>query len=177
MIDYIVDVLVSVAVIWFLYTKVWKAFLEPRMSARQEAIGRQLAESKAAHERLVAAESDYRQALERARSEADRVREQTREEGRRIVAELRAQAESEYARLTATSAARLDAERQSVISSLRREIGAMAADQAGAIVRTTLADDSRQRAVVDRFLDELDARGPTAPAGSGDPAAAPTGIR
>lgn len=183
MIEYAVDVLVFCGVVWIIYAKVWKGFLEPRMTARQEAIRRQLEESKAAHERLAAAEAEYRQALERARSDAERVREQTREEGRQIIAELRAHAESEYTRITAANAARLEAERQSVVNSLRQEIGAMAAEQTEAIVRTTLEDESRQRGLVDRFLDDLDARGSTtdgdstAPTPGEDPATAPSGSR
>lgn len=155
MIGFITEVVVFVVLIYLLYTKVWQGFLEPRMAAQQEAIRRQLEESKAAHDKLAKAEEDYRAALERTKAEAKELREDARAEGRQIVEELRERADQEYERITATNAARLEAERQSVIAALRREIGRVSGDLAAEIVKDALADPERGARVNQRFIDGL----------------------
>ncbi|MGI8682306.1 MAG: hypothetical protein ACR2JO_09335, partial [Mycobacteriales bacterium] len=103
---------------------------------------------------------DYRAQLAEARAEANRLREEAREQGRAIIEELRVKAQEEAARINAAGESRLATERQSVMASLRAEVGQLAVDLAEKIVGTSLAEESRQRAVVDRFLDELESREP-----------------
>jgi F-type H+-transporting ATPase subunit b len=101
----------------------------------------------------------YRQQLADARHEAARLREEAKEQGAQIIAEMREQAQAEARRLTDAAQAQIDAERQQALAALRTEVGALATDLAGRIVGESLQDEARQSRIVDRFLEDLDARG------------------
>ncbi len=98
----------------------------------------------------------YRAQLAEARHEAARLREEAKEQGAQIIAEMRQQAQAEAQRLAEAARTQIDAERQQALTALRGEVGALATELASRIVGESLADDARQRRVVDRFLDELD---------------------
>lgn len=141
--------------------------LSRAMEARQNAIRTQIETAEQARDEAERTLEQYRAQLADARAEASRLREEAREQGRAIIEELRGQAQQEAARITAAGESQLSAERQQVVAALRAEIGRLAVELAEKIVRTTLADETRQRAVVDRFLDDLESRGVGAADGSG----------
>lgn len=141
--------------------------LSRAMEARQNAIRTQIETAEQARDEAERTLEQYRAQLADARAEASRLREEAREQGRAIIEELRGQAQQEAARITAAGESQLSAERQQVVAALRAEIGRLAVELAEKIVRTTLADEYRQRAVVDRFLDDLESRDVGAADGSG----------
>jgi F-type H+-transporting ATPase subunit b len=99
----------------------------------------------------------YRAQLAEARQEASRLREQAREEGAQIIAEMREQASAEGRRLVEAAHAQIEADRQQALQVLRAEVGAIAVELASRVVGESLADEARQRRMVDRFLAELEA--------------------
>jgi len=102
----------------------------------------------------------YRAQLDDARHEAARLREEAREQGAQIIAEMRERAQAEARRVTEAAQAQIEAERQQALASLRTEVGALATELASRIVGESLADEARQSRMVDRFLDEIEQRGP-----------------
>ncbi|MRG61451.1 F0F1 ATP synthase subunit B [Agromyces sp. CFH 90414] len=138
----------------------WK-FVLPRvqkmLDERAEAIEGNIAKADEAQRKAEAALEEYTAQLADARAEAGRIRETAREDGKKIVAEAKDQAVTEAARVTASAQAQIDAERQSALVSLRSEVGTIAIDLASGVVGETLSDDQRAKAVVDRFLAELEA--------------------
>lgn len=94
--------------------------------------------------------------LDEARTLAAGIKEDATSDGAAIVAEARAKAQAEAARIVEAAQRQIDAERSSAVVSLREEIGGLATDLASRIVGESLADDARQSRVVDRFLEELD---------------------
>jgi len=109
----------------------------------------------------------YRAQLDDARHEAARLREEAREQGAQIIAEMRERAQAEARRVTEAAQSQIEAERQQALASLRAEVGALATELAGRIVGESLADTARQSRMVDRFLDEIEQRGPAAAAQPG----------
>lgn len=141
----------------------WRYVVPPlskAMEARQTVIRTQIEDAERTREEAQSTLENYRAQLAEARAEANRLREEAREQGKAILEELRVKAQEEAARITATGESRLVVERQQVVASLRAEIGQLAVELAEKIVGTSLADESRQRAVVDRFLDDLESRQP-----------------
>lgn len=150
----------------------WKWVIPPiqrSMQERQDAIRSQFEESQRAKERLEATERDYREALAGARHEAARMREEAREQGASIIAEMREQARSESERIVANAHQRIEADRRQAVAQLRTEVGTLATELAGRIVGESLADDARQRRVVDRFLAELEEKAAEEQRGAGQP--------
>ena len=98
----------------------------------------------------------YNEHLSKAREEAQTLREEARVQGAAIIEDLRAKAQDEAARITATAHASIEAERQQAIASLRNEVGTLAVELASKIVGEALDDQARQSRVVDRFLEDLE---------------------
>src|SRR3546814_13323751 len=72
---------------------------------------------------------------------------------------FRSQANAESTRIIEHGKARIEAERQQAITSLRAEVGSLATGLAGRIVGESLDDAALQSPVVARFLAELEADG------------------
>ena len=138
----------------------WKYVL-PRMQTmldeRAEAIEGNIAKADEAQRKAEAALEEYTAQLADARAEAGRIRETAREDGKKIVAEAKDTAVAEASRVTASAQAQIEAERQAALVSLRSEVGTIAIDLASGVVGESLSDDQKAKAVVDRFLAELEA--------------------
>ena len=127
----------------------------PRMKKlldeRSAAIEGNIAKADEAQRKAEAALEEYTAQL------ADALRDAAREDGKKIVAEAKENASTEAARLTAAAHAQIDAERQTAFVSLRGEVGTLALDLAGGVIGEALSDDAKAKAVVDRFLADLEA--------------------
>ena len=143
--------------LFFLQRMVFPVF-EKTYAERRDAIEGGMERAKEAEDEAKETLAQYREQLADARHEAARLREDAREQGAQIIAEMREQAQSEARRLTEQAHQQIEADRVQAVNSLRTQVGTLATDLAGRIVGESLEDDARQRRVVDRFLDELEAR-------------------
>jgi F-type H+-transporting ATPase subunit b len=148
-------------VVFILFYLVVRAKVVPRLETifaeRTAAIEGGIAKAEQAQAAANEAQQRLEAELAQARTEAARIREDARAEAAQIGAELRARAQEDAARITAAAQQQLQAERQQTLVQLRGEVGRLAVDLASRIVQESLADDDRQRRVVDRFLAELEA--------------------
>lgn len=144
-------VLILIVIGWKIAPVVGKA-----MTARQEAIAKQLADAESAGMKLAEAQAAYDAAVAKAALEAEELVAEAREQYAKIVSEAAAAARARAEEITARSRETLEAERLQAIKSLQAEIAALAVGQAEEAVHASLADDARQRRVIDRFLTELE---------------------
>ncbi len=128
-----------------------KAFAE-----RTEAIQGGMERAEKAQREAEVALNQYKSQLADARGEAQVIREEARVQGAAIIEEIRAKAQEEAARITATAQAAIESERQQAINSLRTEVGTLATELASKIVGEALDDQVRQSRIVDRFLSDLE---------------------
>jgi len=164
---------------------IWKVVprLNRALDARSAAIEGGIKKAAQAQAEAAAALDRYNDQLAEARAEAGRIREAARADGVKILNDLKAQAQSESARIIASAQATIEAERQSALVSLRSEVGTLAIDLASGVIGESLTDDARSTALVDRFLADLEASTPStpsssrtaAPVGTPTAGAAPTG--
>jgi F-type H+-transporting ATPase subunit b len=129
---------------------------EKAFAARTEAIQGGIERAEKAQLEAQRALAQYNEQLSKAREESQSMREEARAQGAAIIEEMRAKAQEEAARITASAHASIEAERQQAITSLRNEVGTMAIDLASKIVGEALDDQARQSRIVDRFLDDLE---------------------
>ena len=129
---------------------------EKAFTARTEAIQGGIERAEKAQVEAQRALTQYTEQLSKAQSEAQTLREEARVQGASIIEDLRAKAQEEAARITATAHASIEAERQQAIASLRNEVGTLAVELASKIVGEALDDQARQSRVVDRFLEDLE---------------------
>jgi F-type H+-transporting ATPase subunit b len=149
---------IAFVILLYLLNKYVLPPLSKAMTARQDLIDRSIKDSIEAKERLEAAEAEYRELLEQTKADASRIREEARAEGRAIIDELRSKAQEESDRVRARGEQQLAAEREQVVAALRSDIGRLATELAERIVGESLDDAGTQSRVVDRFLEDLDAR-------------------
>jgi len=150
--------LIGFAILLFIIVKKVSPAFEKTFQARAEAIEGGIAKAEAAQAEATAALEEYKQQLVDARTEANRIREEARAEGAQILADLKAKAAAESARITEQAHVQIEAERQAAVASLRAEVGTLATSLAGRIVGESLTDDARSARVVDRFLAELESQ-------------------
>lgn len=127
-----------------------------QMSAQQERIAKQLADSELAGQKLAEAQASYDNAVVEARAEAEKLKADAREQNQAIVAEAAAAAQARADEITARATESLEAERVSAVRALQAEIATMAVELAEQQVRSALQNDAVQRRVTDRFLAEVE---------------------
>jgi F-type H+-transporting ATPase subunit b len=149
---------VAFFVVFGLLGKVLLPRIQKTLEERTDAIegGIQRAEEAQAEAQRVL--EQYRSQLAEARHEAARLREEAREQGAQIIAEMREQASAEARRLVEAAHAQIEADRQQALGALKSEVGALAVELASRVVGESLADEARQRRIVDRFLAELESQ-------------------
>lgn len=154
------DIVWSAVVFVILLIAFWKVFLpkmQAMLDARSEAIEGNIAKADEAQAKAEAALQEYTAQLASARQEAGEIRDEARADGARIVAKAKEDATTEQARIAQTAQAQIEAERQTAIVSLRKDVGSLAIDLASGVVGESLSDDNKASALVDRFLAELEA--------------------
>lgn len=155
------EVLVTLAgflILLFIVAKYVVPMFEKTFEERTAAIEGGIEKAEAAQAEANAALEEYKQQLTDARTEANRIREEARSEGAEILAELKAKAASESARITEQAQVQIDSERSAAQASLRTEVGSLATALASKIVGEALDDDARSARVVDRFLTDLESQ-------------------
>ena len=109
-----------------------------------------------ADEQVALAQRERDELLRAAAEEAKQIREGGTEDARRIVAEARARAVDEAARITEAASRQIAAERQAAASALRQDVGGLATQLAEKIVGEQLKDKALSARVIDRFMDDLE---------------------
>ena len=153
------DIVWSAVVFAIILIFFWKKVL-PNVSAMLEARGAAIEgnseKADAAQREAEEALAKYTAQLADARAEAGKIRDAARADGAKIVTEAKESASTEAARITATAKAQIEAERQSALVSLKSEVGSLAIDLASGVIGEALTDDKKSKALVDRFLADLE---------------------
>ena len=126
--------------------------LEKRADSIQGGIARAQAQEQEAAQLL----SQYREQLSEARNEAAKIRSQAQSDRDEIVTNAKVEAASAAEQLKQQTTAALAAERGRVVTDLRKEVGDLALDLAGKVLGETLKDDAKAKAVIDRFIADLE---------------------
>lgn len=149
--------LIAFAILYWVYKSKVVPRMEQLYEERAAAIEGGMKQAEEAQAEARVALEKYNAQLAEARTEANEIRESAREQGASIVAEMRAQAQAEAARITESAKRQVEAERQQAVVQLRQEVGTLSTTLASKIVGESLEDEVRQKGIVDRFLDELEA--------------------
>jgi F-type H+-transporting ATPase subunit b len=148
---------VAFALLCYILMKYVFPQMEATFQARVEAIEGGIRRAEVAQAEANALLEQYRAQLAEARTEAQAIRDEARAEGAQILADLRADAQAEAARIVQRGEEQLLAARESIIAELRGDIGRISVDLASKIIQENLADDARAAATVERFMVELEA--------------------
>lgn len=154
------DIVWSLVAFIIILIAFWKVFLpkvQVMLDARAEAIEGNIAKADEAQAKAEAALQEYTAQLASARQEAGEIRESARLDATKIVSKAKDDATTEQARITQAAQVQIEAERQTALVSLRKDVGSLAINLASGVVGESLSDDKKASALVDRFLVELEA--------------------
>lgn len=154
------DIVWSAVVFVILLIAFWRVFLpkmQAMLDARAEAIEGNIAKADEAQAKAEAALQEYTAQLASARQEAGEIRDAARADGAKIVSKAKEDAVVEANRVAQAAQSQIEAERQSAVVSLRKDVGSLAIDLASSVVGESLTDDQKASALVDRFLADLEA--------------------
>ncbi len=124
------------------------------LAARQQAVAGQVTaaeETRAEADQVLA---EYRAKLADAQGEAQRIIEEGRRTAEQIVADARGRAEGEAEAIVSRAQSDIQIERDRAIAALRSELAGLSIELASRVVGQSLDGDA-QRALVDRYIDEL----------------------
>lgn len=153
------DIMWSLVCFIVILVAFWKVFLpkmQTMLDARGEAIEGNIAKADEAQAKAEAALQEYTAQLAGARQEAGDIRDSARTDASKIVAKAKEDATLEQTRIAHAAQVQIEAERQSAVVSLRKEVGSLAIDLASGVVGESLSDDAKSAALVDRFLADLE---------------------
>jgi len=132
--------------------------IQKTLDERHDAIEGGLERAAEAQAEATRTLEEYKAQLAEARHEAARITEHAREQGSVIIAEMKEEGQRQREAIIAAGHAQIEADRRQVTNVLRQDVGRIATDLAGRVVGESLEDSARQSRIIDRFLDELEAK-------------------
>lgn len=144
-------------VFFFLYKKVFPS-VRRILDERSEAIEGGLQKAEAAQAEADRLKADFTARLAESRHEAAEVRTKAQAEGAALVDKAREEANRQRESIVAAGHAQLAADRTSAIAVLKADLGRYAVELADKLVGERAQDPALQERIIDRFLDELDAK-------------------
>lgn len=146
--------LIAFAIIFFF---VWKWVIPAAnraLEARQEAITGQLTEAEKAKQDAESLLEDYKQQMAQAREEANGIVDDARQSADALRSDLVSKAEAEAESIRSKARDDAVAERERASAQIRDEVASLSLELAQKVVAGSV-DESAQRVLVDRYIDEL----------------------
>lgn len=151
--------LVSFIIIFVIFWKFVLPKLKQVMAERTEQIEGGIARAEEAQEEAKAALDKYNTQLAEARTEAAQIRDDARAQGQKIIADMKTQATDESNRIIESGNKQLQAQRDAVVSDLRKDMGENSINLAERLLGSQLSDDVKRSGTIDSFLADLDSVG------------------
>ncbi|MFI9270384.1 F0F1 ATP synthase subunit B [Kitasatospora sp. NPDC052896] len=132
--------------------------IEKVLAERRDQIEGGMERAEAAQAEAQSLLEKYRAELAEARHEAARITEHAREQGAALISEMREEGQRQREAIIAAGHAQIEADKKQATAALRQDVGSLASQLASRIVGESLEDHARQSGVIDRFLDDLEAK-------------------
>ena len=146
--------LIAFLIVFLVFLRWGVPRLNKALEARQEAIKAELEAAEANREQAEQLRTEYEQQLSGARDEAGQIIERARQSGEEAKAGIISRAEEEAEAVKERARQDAAGEKERTAAALRREVADLSLDVAEKVVGESL-DEERQRALVNRYIDEL----------------------
>jgi F-type H+-transporting ATPase subunit b len=144
-------------VFYFLATKLLPN-IRKTLQDRTEAIEGGLQQAEAAQAEAAQVKADAQAQLSELRHSTADIRAKAQAEGAALVDQARGEANTQKEAIIASAHNQLEADRNSAVNVLKADLGKLATELADKIVGERAQDAALQERIIDRFLDELDAK-------------------
>ena len=146
--------LLTFGVVFFILSRfAWPAITEA-METRESKIKESMERAEKALAEAKQIQSDNQVARREAEQEAQRILREAREAAERLREDELEKTKAQIQHAQELAQAEIEREKQSALQQLRTEVTNLAIEAAGKILEENM-DDSRQRRLVDKFIDEL----------------------
>ncbi|MCX7744711.1 MAG: F0F1 ATP synthase subunit B [Flavobacteriales bacterium] len=147
--------MISFLILLFALTKfAWKPIVNA-IKKREESINNALNAAADAEKRLQLLKSENENLLAQARKERDEILKEAREVRERMIADAKNKAQEEADRLVATARENIYNEKMKAMTELRNQVAQLSLEIAEKILNEKLADDAKQKEVVENILKEV----------------------
>jgi F-type H+-transporting ATPase subunit b len=138
----------------------WKLLpnIRKTLQDRTEAIEGGLQQAESAQAEAEQVKADARAQLAELRHSTADIRAKAQAEGAALVDQARTDAATQKEAIIASAHTQLEADRNSAVNLLKADLGKLATELADKIVGERAQDAALQERIIDRFLDELDAK-------------------
>ena len=155
--ELIIGIIAFVIVFYFLATKLLPN-IRKTLEDRTEAIEGGLQQAEAAQAEAAQVKADAQAQLADLRHSTADVRAKAQADGAALVEQARGEANTQKEAIIASGHAQLESDRNSAVNVLKADLGKLATELADKIVGERAQDAALQERIIDRFLDELDAK-------------------
>lgn len=144
----------SFGIVLFLLAKfAWKPIMAA-LREREESITNALGAAKQAREEMAALNTDNQRLINEAKAQRDQLLKEAREAKDAIINEAKSQATVEADRLIAIGKEAIENQKMAAITELQNQVAAMSIEIAERILRSELANDEKQKALMSQLLKE-----------------------
>ncbi|HWG25662.1 MAG TPA: F0F1 ATP synthase subunit B [Actinospica sp.] len=150
--------IISFAVVFYFLAKKLLPNIRKTLDERTEAIEGGLQQAEAAQAEAAQVKADAQAQLAELRHSTADIRAKAQADGAALVEQARTEAGTQKEAIIASAHAQLDADRNSAVNVLKADLGKLATELADKIVGERSQDAALQERIIDRFLDELDAK-------------------
>lgn len=147
--------LLAFLVVFFVVAKYGFPAIINMVEERKQFIDESLAKAKEASERLANIKAEGESMLQEARQKQAQILKEAADTRDAIVAQAQDKAREEGNRLIAEAKAEIESQKQAAISEIRSQMADLSVKVAEKILRKELSTESRQMETIDRLLDEV----------------------
>jgi F-type H+-transporting ATPase subunit b len=155
--ELIIGIVAFVIVFGFLWKKALPS-IRKTLEERTEAIEGGLKQAEIAQAEAAKVKADAQAQLAELRHSTADIRAKAQADGAALVEQARGEAVTQKEAILASAHSQLEADRNSAVNVLKADLGKLATELADKIVGERAQDAALQERIVDRFLDELDAK-------------------
>lgn len=139
----------------FLLTKfAWKPIMHS-LRIREDSIQEALDSAVQAREEMNQLKAENEKLLDEARMERDKLLKEAREVGNALKEEAKADASATADKIISDARAAIKTEKEAAMADVRAQVAALALQISEKLLRQKLSDDKSQKALVDRYLNDL----------------------
>jgi F-type H+-transporting ATPase subunit b len=146
---------IAFLVVWIGLGKfAWPAILNT-IKEREESIKNALAAADNARAEMAKLQSENEAILKKAREERDVILKEAKEIKEKIVADAKGQAQAEADKIVAAARENIANEKTAAMAEIKNHVAALSIDIAEKILKSELADASKQKQLVDNLLNDI----------------------
>lgn len=146
--------LVFLILVFLLKKLAWKPILGA-VKDREKSINDALNAAEEAKKEMAALNASNEALLKEAREERDNMLKAAREAKEQIMAEAKAQAKVEAEKIMTSARATIDTEKKAAMAEIKNQVATLSLEVAEKVLRTELATDEKQSALVTKYVDEI----------------------